>query len=397
MSAPAKCVIYVRVSSDDQVRGTSLQSQEDICRAYAARQGWTVDCVFRDEGESAKTADRPQFQALLRYATVKANGIAVALAYKIDRFARNSDDYTFFKCGLAASGVTISSATEPEADGPAGKMLRTMLSAIAQFDNDVRAERTREAMRRMAEAGYWLHQAPKGYVTRRVEGKPVIEPDPLTAPHIATVFREIAAGRWSVSTALDHLAAQGVTGRRGLALSRQTLHEILRNPVYAGFTWRAGVAIEGRWVALVDRATWSACQGMLGVDAGPAGQKKRHRDEFPLRGLIRCECGAIWTSSFSRGRSGRYAYYHCPDACHGARIRIEVAHADFEHVLNEIGSLYAADMDAIALMCRRKLARAREQLEAGRVAAAAQLEALETQRDQVARRALMVPAAAGRD
>lgn len=45
---PNTCVIYCRVSTDAQEReGTSLDSQEADCRAYAAQQGWTVVAALR--------------------------------------------------------------------------------------------------------------------------------------------------------------------------------------------------------------------------------------------------------------------------------------------------------------------------------------------------------------
>jgi len=52
--------IYVRVSTGRQVLGTGLETQERDCRAYAGNQGWTVLRVFREEGESAKTAKRTE-------------------------------------------------------------------------------------------------------------------------------------------------------------------------------------------------------------------------------------------------------------------------------------------------------------------------------------------------
>ena len=61
-------VIYVRVSTQRQVsQGASLETQERDCRAHCARNGWHVVRLFREEGESAKSADRPQLQELLTF------------------------------------------------------------------------------------------------------------------------------------------------------------------------------------------------------------------------------------------------------------------------------------------------------------------------------------------
>ena len=61
-----RVAIYTRVSSEEQVQGTSLESQETICRQFADRNGYDVAAVFTDRGESAKTTDRKEFQAFIR-------------------------------------------------------------------------------------------------------------------------------------------------------------------------------------------------------------------------------------------------------------------------------------------------------------------------------------------
>ena len=53
-----KCLIYIRVSSYDQIEGTSLNMQDRLCREYANKRGFEVLRLFREEGESAKTANR---------------------------------------------------------------------------------------------------------------------------------------------------------------------------------------------------------------------------------------------------------------------------------------------------------------------------------------------------
>ena len=61
-----RAVIYCRVSTVEQASNLSLPTQEQACREYCARQGYDVDQVFVDAGESAKTIDRPEFRAPAR-------------------------------------------------------------------------------------------------------------------------------------------------------------------------------------------------------------------------------------------------------------------------------------------------------------------------------------------
>ena len=69
-AAPAPpCVAYTRVSKEEQARPdkTSLTQQRDAVIALAQRLRVTVGDVFEDAGKSGGTANRPAFQALVRY------------------------------------------------------------------------------------------------------------------------------------------------------------------------------------------------------------------------------------------------------------------------------------------------------------------------------------------
>jgi DNA invertase Pin-like site-specific DNA recombinase len=108
-----RAVIYTRVSSTDQVEGTSLETQERSCREYCAREKMEVVELFSDRGESAKTADRPKFQDMVRFSNAKANLVNYVVVYRLDRLARNNHDYAVYTAALARRGVAIRSATEP--------------------------------------------------------------------------------------------------------------------------------------------------------------------------------------------------------------------------------------------------------------------------------------------
>jgi predicted site-specific integrase-resolvase len=60
-------VIYIRVSTKEQTENLSLPTQLKACEEYCQRQGFEVLERFREEGESAKTADRTELQSLLKY------------------------------------------------------------------------------------------------------------------------------------------------------------------------------------------------------------------------------------------------------------------------------------------------------------------------------------------
>ena len=65
---PKNAILYLRVSSEEQVENFSLGTQEEICRREAIRRGYEVVETFKEEGRSAKNIDgRPELLKLLEY------------------------------------------------------------------------------------------------------------------------------------------------------------------------------------------------------------------------------------------------------------------------------------------------------------------------------------------
>lgn len=65
-----KAVIYCRVSTEEQAKhGYSLAQQEKECIEFALKQGYEIDKVFIEEGESAKDLNRTQLKAMFEYCT----------------------------------------------------------------------------------------------------------------------------------------------------------------------------------------------------------------------------------------------------------------------------------------------------------------------------------------
>jgi DNA invertase Pin-like site-specific DNA recombinase len=156
-------VIYCRVSTKEQIEGTSLKSQEVACRDYAHSKGMRVLKVFVEQGESAKFADRTQLLELVDFCRQNKGMVDALLVWKIDRFARNIADHYSIKTTLLKYGVRVVSVTEPIDSDPTGKLMEGVLASVAQFDNDVRAMRTVQGMRRRIQEGIFPWRPPFGY------------------------------------------------------------------------------------------------------------------------------------------------------------------------------------------------------------------------------------------
>ena len=158
-----RAIIYCRVSTKEQVQNLSLPTQKQECMRYCERNGFEVAEVFVDEGESAKTIDRPEFQRLIEYCRKNRRRVQFLVVYNLSRFSRHAHDHALVRGLLLPQGVSLRSATEPIDDTSTGEFMETILSAVAQFDNDVRSDRTKAGMKAALERGRWTWQSPLGY------------------------------------------------------------------------------------------------------------------------------------------------------------------------------------------------------------------------------------------
>ncbi len=313
-------VIYVRVSTKEQTENLSLPTQLRACEEYCRRQGYEILERFREEGESAKTADRPELQRLLKYCRTHKGKVHFVVVYNLTRFAREKYDHFALRAHLKSLGISLRSATEPIDDTSTGKLMEGVLAAFAQFDNDVRSDRTRTGMQAALEMGRWTFLAPLGYVNvPRSQGKSLI-PDPERAPLVRQALRDFASGRFTQEQVLSRVTDLGLRTRRGQPVTPQAFGQMLENRLYIGIidVPDYGVtSVRGDFEPLVSEEVFYRVQAVLQGRVPVTAPRQRNHPDFPLRGLVRCEtCGRPLTGSWSKGKKGRhYAYYHCRRRC----------------------------------------------------------------------------------
>ena len=138
-------VIYTRYSSDNQ-REESIEGQIRECTAYAEKNGITVIKHYIDRALSAKTDNRPDFQQMIKDSEKRL--FDIVLVWKLDRFARNRYDSAHYEYQLERNHVKLVSATEPISDSPAGIMVKSMLTGMAEYYS---AELSEKVVRGMTE------------------------------------------------------------------------------------------------------------------------------------------------------------------------------------------------------------------------------------------------------
>lgn len=310
IAANLKAVIYCRVSTKEQVEeGNSLITQEKICIEYAAKNGYQVEKIFIEQGESAKTVDRPQLQEMLSYCSMKKNSIKAIITYKIDRISRNTDDYSKIRILLKKIGVELKSTTEFFENNPVGRFLENTMASIAELDNSIRAERCSNGMREAVREGRYVWMAPVGYQNVKVHGKSTIAPSSM-APIILATFKMIADGIYPAEEVRKMMYKKGLTNLQGKELARSYFYRLIKNKLYMGTVEKFGEVHQGKFTPVVPEHLFNLVQDVLRLNGKRVSRYKIDHIDFPLRRFITHENGSKLRGSWSVGRNGhKYAFY----------------------------------------------------------------------------------------
>ena len=182
-----KAAGYVRVSTDEQRNeGQSIENQIARIEAYAESQAWSLVEIYREEGFSGKTTDRPELKRLID--AVRSREIDILLVYRVDRLTRRQKDlWTLLEDVLEPNGVGLKSVVEPfDTTTASGKAFLSMLGTFAQLERDTIAERTADTLRHKKDNGEWVGRVPFGY---RIGKSGKLEKDPNEQSIIRRIHR----------------------------------------------------------------------------------------------------------------------------------------------------------------------------------------------------------------
>lgn len=272
-----RCVIYLRVSTSQQAErdlteeGFSIPAQREACVRHIRDQGWTLIDEYSDRGESARSADRPQLQAML--ARIEADrDVDAVVVHKIDRLARNMEDHVAIRAALRRRDVALASVTENLEETASGRLVEGIHALMAEFYSSNLSSEIRKGMSQKAKMGGWPHQAPLGYrnIRESIGGRQVahIMPDPERAPLIRLAFELYATGEYTLerlATELEHrgLRNRGRRNARPKPLTLNGLSTVLHNKAYTGVVEWNGVEYPGRHEPLIEAATFQRVQDLL--------------------------------------------------------------------------------------------------------------------------------------
>jgi len=232
---------YCRVSTEQQAtEGVSLEAQRERIASWCAHHAYSFDpaAVFEDRGISGKRIDnRPELRKALDL-VCREKGVLVV--YSLSRLARSTKDAIAIAERLDKAGADLVSLSEDiNTTTASGKMIFRLLAVLAEFERDLVAERTRNALARKRTKGERLGQVPYG-VRLDADGC-TLTPDTAEAEAVAFARARRADG-WSLRRIARALDGQLPPKNGGPRWSPSTVHRLTKGTALAPPEETAAVA-----------------------------------------------------------------------------------------------------------------------------------------------------------
>jgi DNA invertase Pin-like site-specific DNA recombinase len=141
---PTRVAVYARVSTTNHGQDVSMQTRE--LHQFAEARGWTVSGEYIDEGMSGAKDSRPELNCLM--ADAHKRRFDVVCVWRFDRFARSVSHLLRALETFKALGIDFVSYSEQmDTSTPAGKMVFTVLGAVAELERSLIVERVKAGLR----------------------------------------------------------------------------------------------------------------------------------------------------------------------------------------------------------------------------------------------------------
>ena len=340
-----KVYIYTRVSTTMQIDGYSLDAQKARMKAYADFNDYQIVGEYEDAGKSGKSIEgRASFCRMMEDIKSGKDGVSYVLVFKLSRFGRNAADVLSTLQVMQDFGVNLICVEDGiDSSKDAGKLMISVLSAVAEIERENIRVQTMEGRIQKAREGRWNGGfAPYGY--RLVDGALKINED--EAPAIRTIFEQYVntdTGANGLSKYLEAHGFQKLVRQNGTSplFSATLIRSILRNPVYCGkiaFGRRKlekvhgtrneyrqvpqdnYLLVDGLHEGIVSEELWNAAQVKLLAQSKRYKPVIRNKTEQAhlLSALVKCPvCGAGMYSNkcTKRKKDGTpyksFSYYSC--------------------------------------------------------------------------------------
>jgi site-specific DNA recombinase len=318
-----KVGIWIRVSTDEQAKGESPEHHEKRARMYAEIKNWEVAEVYNLSGTSGKSViDHPETQKMLK--DIASGRIQALIFSKLARLARNvrelleiSDHFQKYHANLVSLEESIDTSS------PAGRLLFTVIGALAQWEREEISARVAASVPIRAKLGKPIGGiGPFGYkwVERR------LVPNSEEYPTVRRAFELFVQNKKILSTC-KALNNEGLRARKS-KWRPTSLKRLLTDTVYIGnrranYTRSSGdrkswkLKPESEWVfteiePVVSTDIWVETNRILHNRPIKYSKGIPKESKYPFGGLLTCGCGTkMYVAPYNGMKVNRYVCRKC--------------------------------------------------------------------------------------
>ena len=308
----------------------SIDAQLRAIEEYTNKNNIQIVKTFIDRAKSATSANRPEFQNMIKFCEADNTGISMVIVHKLDRFSRDKYDSAMYKQKLKVKGIRVVSVLENLNDSPESVILESVIEGMAQYYSvnlarEVAKGQKENALKALHNGG----DAPLGYDVAHDKTYTVNDEE---AQAVKIIFDMYVKG-YSYSNIIDELNDLGYKTKRGNKFGKNSLHGILSNEKYTGVyvfnkTQRKGVdgkrnghkqksedeiiKVEGGMPQIIDKEIFNQVQEMMKKRKKAPGSNKA-TTTYLLTGMIKCgECGHAMQGNKRKDSYGNdYISYRC--------------------------------------------------------------------------------------
>lgn len=350
--------IYARKSKATK-KGESINNQIELCKKYFSNVS-TEEVnflIYEDEGWSGGNINRPQFQKLVHDAKLKR--FQYLICYRLDRISRNVADFSQTLRLLDENSINFVSITEQfDTSTVMGRAMINISATFAQMERETIAERIKDNMLELSKSGRWLGGTPPlGFKSVQIEYESngnkkkmykleIVEEE----LEIVRLIYRLYAQYKSCTPIARYLVSNFIKGKNGGDFSRNTVLQILINPVYCCsdaeaikyfeakgstidcianeelglmvYNKRKGgkkenpvdewIIATGKHPGIIPSTEWIECQNILHEVRSKASPRQATGNKFLLSGILKCEICKSSMCSWSRNNRGiYYRSYRC--------------------------------------------------------------------------------------
>lgn len=340
-----KVYLYTRVSTTMQIDGYSLDAQKTKMKAFCDYNEYEIAGEYEDAGKSGKSIEgRVSFNQMMEDIKSGKDGVSYVLVFKLSRFGRNAADVLATLQVMQDFGVNLICVEDGiDSSKDAGKLMISVLSAVAEIERENIRVQTMEGRMQKAREGKWNGGfAPYGYSL--IDGK--LEVNEEEAVAIRMIFDQYVNTDLGANGIEKYLENHGIhkiarqNGKNPL-FAAALIRRIIQNPVYSGkisYGRRRTekvhgtrneyrqvkkddyLLVDGLHEALVSEEVWEQAQVKVAAQAKKYEKVNRDKREkiHLLSGILKCPvCGAgmYGNKSIKKRKDGSnykdFYYYGC--------------------------------------------------------------------------------------